>query len=91
MIERFVRIQISGKVQGVYFRAYTQNIARSLNIKGWVQNLGNGDVCIEAFGNLPDMETFIRWCSTGSPDARVEKVFVSDIPHFHEVDFKIRR
>jgi acylphosphatase len=71
-------IRISGRVQGVGFRYAARNMASLLGIMGFVRNLSNGDVYIEAEGIRVQMDEFIAWCREGPPRARVEKVEVSD-------------
>ena len=70
------RITVKGKVQGVFFRASTQQTARRLGIKGWVRNLLNGDVEILAVGDNAGLEAFISWCRKGPEMAHVEKIIV---------------
>ncbi len=67
-----VRIRVSGKVQGVFFRASTKGKARDLSLKGFVQNEEDGSVLIEAQGSETDIESLIEWCKTGPPAAQVE-------------------
>jgi len=71
-------IRISGRVQGVGFRYAARNMASLLGIKGYVRNLSNGDVYIEAEGIRVQMDEFIAWCRQGPPRARVEKKEISD-------------
>lgn len=70
-------ILIKGRVQGVFFRKYTQEMALVMHISGYVKNTAQGHVFIEAEGKQQDMENFIKWCYTGSPLAKVEEVIVS--------------
>lgn len=69
-------VYVSGKVQGVYYRATTRDTAREHGIDGWVLNLPDGRV--EAvFEGPPDaVETMIDWCHDGSPAAKVDEVDV---------------
>ena len=69
-------ITVSGRVQGVFFRMYTQREANSLNLKGWVRNLPNGNVEIVAQGQKEDIERLIKWCRKGPPLAQVNNVEV---------------
>ncbi|MFZ5633898.1 MAG: acylphosphatase [Bacillota bacterium] len=69
---------ISGRVQGVYFRAYTRKKADSLGIRGWVRNLPDGRVEAVIQGSAPAVEKMLEWCRTGEPPARVDKVEVID-------------
>lgn len=86
-----VQIQVSGKVQGVWFRASTQRKAKELNIKGIVKNLANGDVYIEAEGEEITLDDFIKWCHQGSDHSRVYNVIVSELKTKSFDDFKIIR
>ena len=65
---------ISGRVQGVAFRYYAQDIAQSLEIKGWVRNCWNGKVEIVMEGEEEKVEQLINWCYRGPGSAIVEKV-----------------
>ena len=55
---RTVSFKITGKVQGVWFRAYSRDSALSLNIDGWVKNAPDGSVFGEAVGSEKNMEKF---------------------------------
>lgn len=71
-----VHIWVSGLVQGVFFRAHTQQYARSLGLTGWVRNLHDGRVEILAEG-LPDaLDRLIEWCHHGPSMARVDSADV---------------
>lgn len=71
-------ITISGKVQGVYFRRHTYEQASQLNVKGFVKNLPNGDVFIEAESDENTMQVFINLCRKGSPQSDVQKVSIEE-------------
>ncbi len=71
---RTVKIQVSGRVQGVYFRRFTQNKAKDLGVKGIVKNLEDGRVEIIAQAEADILEPFIQWCHKGPITARVDKV-----------------
>ncbi len=73
MIRR-VRLQVSGRVQGVYFRMFTQKKARQLDIKGFVRNLPDGTVEIIAEADHVGIEQLIQWCHKGPITARVDQV-----------------
>lgn len=72
-----VKINVSGRVQGVSFRFATQQQAQRLGVDGYVQNLPDGSVEIHAQAPESALETFIAWCHQGPPAARVERVAVS--------------
>jgi len=69
-------VKISGKVQGVFFRAETKKAAEQLEVCGWVRNKKNGTVEAVFQGNQKDVEAAIKWCYTGSPYAHVSDVDV---------------
>jgi acylphosphatase len=69
-----VRLLVTGKVQGVYFRFNLQQIAKKNYVVGWVRNLLDGRV--EAFleGNKGDVDKVIEWSKMGPENARVDEV-----------------
>jgi len=70
-------VLISGRVQGVWFRANTKKKAEQLGLKGWVRNTNNG--CVEAVfqGDEKKVNEMINWCHQGPPLSKVEKVDVT--------------
>jgi acylphosphatase len=83
-------IRISGRVQGVGYRYSARSVALRLGIKGYVRNLRDGDVCIEAEGNPDQMAAFLTWCREGPTRARIDSVNIvgDDVVGFR--DFEIR-
>ncbi len=71
-----VHIWVSGKVQGVWYRASTVEEARRLGLTGWVRNLPDGRVEIVAEGPKERLEELIAWCHEGPPLAVVDRVDV---------------
>ena len=71
-----VRAIVSGRVQGVFYRASTVDAARTRNLTGWVQNLTDGRVELEAEGDEAAVQDLIAWCRVGPPSARVDSVEV---------------
>jgi acylphosphatase len=69
-----LHIIVKGRVQGVYFRAYTQKQAVKLNISGFVRNLNTGDVEIVASGHSEDLKKLVTWCHKGPVLAKVSEV-----------------
>jgi len=67
---------VSGRVQGVYYRATTRDTARERGVDGWVRNLDDGRVEAVFEGPEADVESMLEWCHTGSPKARVDDVDV---------------
>lgn len=75
-------ITVSGKVQGVFYRQSTLEVAKSLWLKGSVRNEPDGNVYIEAEGEADQLAKLIEWCKTGPPRAKVAQV------QFSEGEFK---
>ena len=73
MIKHY-NIRVHGRVQGVFFRANTQEKAHELGVKGYARNEPDGTVYIEAEGPEEALNRFVDWCHEGPPSARVEKV-----------------
>lgn len=68
------RFLVSGRVQGVAFRAYTRAQAQALGLRGHARNLADGRVEVLAVGDAVAVERLADWLRTGSPMARVEAV-----------------
>jgi acylphosphatase len=77
---------VSGLVQGVWFRAYTQRQARELGLVGTVRNLSDGSVEIVAEGSAEAVKALVSWAWQGSPMARVDDVTVEDVPSSGDSD-----
>ena len=76
MAKARAHIFISGRVQGVFFRAYTQKAARARNILGWVMNTRDGRVEAVLEGEKEQVKDMIKWCHQGSPMSHVTRVDV---------------
>ena len=68
--------RVVGRVQGVYFRAFTRNQARALGLTGWVRNEYYGSVHLEAEGPRAALETLLAAVRRGPSEARVDHVEV---------------
>jgi acylphosphatase len=75
-----VSITISGKVQGVFYRQGTKEMATALGIKGAVRNMPDDTVNIIATGDPEKIARLIEWCRLGPPRARVFDVSVEEVP-----------
>ena len=73
-------LTIHGHVQGVGFRYFVVRKAEMLNITGFVINLSNGIVYVEAEGDSQQLELFVKACREGPSHAWVEKVDIQDCP-----------
>lgn len=71
-----VSMRVYGKVQGVFFRASTQDKAQQLGLKGFVQNEADGTVYLEAEGEPDVLKQLEEWAYKGPSHARVKKVEV---------------
>lgn len=76
---RKVKILVSGRVQGVYFRLFTQNKAKHFSVRGTVRNLPDGRVEIIAEAEPIIIEKFIQWCRKGPVTARVDHIEISEL------------
>lgn len=74
-----VLARVSGRVQGVCFRAATQRAARSFSVAGWVRNLPDGSVEAVFQGKKQDVEAVLAWCWKGPPLAHVRDVKVEPL------------
>ena len=82
---------ISGKVQGVWYRASTQQKAQALGLCGWVRNLTDGRVEALTEGPADALDALIAWAHDGPPAARVEAVTVRwNEPSGAFNDFEVR-
>lgn len=91
-MHRRVRILVSGRVQGVFYRASARDKALSLSLTGWVCNLADGGVEVLAEGSHAGIASFIEWCACGPRLARVDKLEVIDEPYAGEFSgFDVRR
>ncbi|RTZ71637.1 MAG: acylphosphatase [Candidatus Neomarinimicrobiota bacterium] len=67
---------VSGKVQGVWFRDSTRKEAAKLNVVGWVKNMPDGTVYLEAEGAEENLKEFEQWLHVGSPMSQVNRIEV---------------
>lgn len=82
-------IRVRGRVQGVFFRATTQDAALELGVRGTVRNEPDGSVLIEAEGSEERLESFLRRVRQGPPNSRVESVTVHEGEPRGHVGFEI--
>ena len=72
------RLLVRGRVQGVLYRNWTVATARDLGLRGWVRNLGTGEVEILAIGEESAIEALIERCRQGPPAAKVTEIVASE-------------
>jgi acylphosphatase len=73
-----LHLLIHGRVQGVWYRASTQETAKRLKIKGWVRNTPEGDVEAHIQGDEASVDQMVSWCRQGPPGARVDHIDISE-------------
>lgn len=75
---------VSGRVQGVFYRATAAQRARELAVRGYARNLADGRVEVLACGAEEAVRTFVKWLWTGSSASKVIAVEVADAPEHLE-------
>jgi acylphosphatase len=85
-----VRVTVTGRVQGVWFRDGCRERARSEGVNGFARNRGDGAVEVELEGQEPAVERVIAWCRVGPARARIDTVDVERIAPVGEAGFRIR-
>lgn len=83
------RFIVSGKVQGVFFRASTREQAQRLDLRGHARNLADGDVEVLAVGDLAAIDQLEAWLRRGPTHARVEGLVREDIEHAGAAGFRV--
>jgi acylphosphatase len=83
------KIHVKGRVQGVGFRWHAVHEARIRGIKGFVRNLSDGDVYIEAEGNKDLLDDYVAWCRRGPDLSIVKSVEVNSFPPVDYTEFRI--
>ena len=84
------KINVIGKVQGVGFRFYTNKKATELGVNGYVKNMRDGSVLIEAESDEVKMDEFISWVHQGPEWARVDEVKMQEQPVAKYTGFTVR-
>lgn len=82
-------IQLYGKVQQVGFRYYVYRLAGELGVKGFVKNMPDGSVLIEAECDDHTMDVFVEHCKKGSPQSKVSNCKSTNIEVKEFKDFRI--
>lgn len=78
MTDRTVHVRITGRVQGVSYRAWTEDAAAELELRGWVRNRRDGSVEAMFSGTPSAVSDMLARCKSGPPAARVDAVIVSE-------------
>jgi acylphosphatase len=83
------KISVTGLVQGVGFRWNVANEARIRGVTGFVKNLSDGNVYIEAEGSEEQLDAFVEWCKMGPGFSIVKSVNVESCLPVNYIDFRI--
>ena len=79
-------VLISGMVQGVFFRTYAQERARSLGVTGWVKNRWDGKVEAVFEGEESIVDMMVKWCQEGPSSAHVSDINITSENYTGEFD-----
>lgn len=88
METKHINIRITGKVQGVSFRATTKAVADQMGIRGVIRNEKDGTLYMEAEGDDTLLEVFVEWCNEGPDRAKIENVEVTsgELKNYHNFE-----
>ncbi len=86
MGKKRVHVWIEGRVQGVFFRAFTRDTAIAEGVTGWVRNMPDGRVEAVFEGDTDRVDRMVKWCFEGSPYSRVDHVEVREETYHGEFD-----
>lgn len=89
-MNKTIHFFVSGRVQGVFFRAETRRRADQDGITGWVRNLKDGRVEGTASGDETQIKLFSDWLREGPAYARVERVEIEELDYQEFPDFRVR-
>jgi acylphosphatase len=87
MVERLVHVRISGRVQGVGYRAFVYRSARRLDLGGFVRNCANGEVEAVFAGAAQAVESMLATCRQGPRHAAVDALAIEEISGSQQTDY----
>lgn len=90
MAEIARRVRLTGRVQGVFFRAWARDRARELGVSGWVRNCPDASVDAHVEGDSEAVETLVERLRQGPPSARVEDMEVDEVEAEGLSGFEVR-
>jgi acylphosphatase len=85
-----VHVEVSGHVQGVFFRDECRREAARHGVAGWVRNTEGGTVAAEFEGADAAVDAMVAWCRRGTPQASVKRVDVEQLEETGESGFEVR-
>jgi acylphosphatase len=86
---RRARVKVSGRVQGVFYRATCAELARELRLAGWIRNTSDGGVEAVFEGDAEAVDQAIAWCRHGPRSARIDSVEVFEEAPSSEQGFRV--
>jgi len=89
-MDKGIHCFVTGRVQGVCFRMYTQRQAEYCSLTGWVRNLADGRVEVMAFGNEQQLDELNHWLKSGPSMAQVTRLECEAIDFQDFEDFSAR-
>ena len=87
---RRLRVTVTGRVQGVFYRNAAAREAERLGLSGWVRNSGDGGVELEVEGRSAAVDEFVEWARLGPPRARVDRLRSLPLDPIGQVGFDVR-
>jgi acylphosphatase len=84
-----VRVIVSGRVQGVFYRDTCRDQARAEGVGGWVRNRSDGTVEAEFEGSRAAVDRLVTWCRSGPARARVDALEAEAVPAIGDQRFRI--
>ena len=90
-VAKQVRVVVTGLVQGVFFRASTEEEAKAQGLRGYVRNNSDGTVEMVFIGRRANIDKLIEWCRLGPKGARVDNVDITaeELTEDHLTNFTI--
>ena len=90
MSQKRVRVRVSGRVQGVFFRAEARTRAESRGLTGWIRNAPDGTVEAVFEGDADGVRSLVDWCRRGPRGAQVAGVETTEETPAGETRFEVR-
>jgi acylphosphatase len=87
---RRIHVIVTGRVQGVFFRRRTVEVAEGLGLAGWVKNRPQGQVEVEAEGPDESLDALLAFLRRGPDHARVDELLVVHQPPWGEEGFRVK-
>ncbi len=89
MSNKSISIQLEGRVQKVGFRYHVYRLASELGVKGFVKNLPDGSVYVEAESDEEKLHVFVEHCKKGPPLSKINKININELPNRNFTSFNI--